>query len=88
MMRGEKKPRSKAANAWLFGYAVFVGTSAPMFLSRCRANCGTCGGCILLLGILPLLLFIPVQNRLRRTIHKIKTLFQMRKKTNSNPRLR
>ncbi len=81
MASRKKKPKMKMANAWLFSYAVVVGTSAPVLLSRCRANCATCGGCILLLGIVPLVLFVAAQNRLRRTVNKIMAFFQMRKKS-------
>lgn len=79
----QRKQRMKTTNAWLFGYALVVGTSAPVVLSRCRANCPTCGGCILLLGILPLALILAAPNRLRRTIRKIRASFQIGKKTNS-----
>lgn len=79
----QRKQRMKTANAWLFGYALVVGTCAPVVLSRCRANCPTCGGCILLLGIVPLALTLAAPNRLRRTIRKIRASFQIRQKTNS-----
>jgi len=81
MASRKKKPRRKTANAWLFSYALVVGTSAPVLLSRCRANCASCGSCILLLGIVPLVIFLSAQNRLRRTVNQLMALFQIRKKS-------
>lgn len=60
----KKNLGQRAASAILFSYAFIVGTSAPIFLSRCSANCLGCGSCGLILGIVPLTLVIAMKSRL------------------------
>lgn len=50
----------------LFCYALLLGTSLPIALSRCSANCFSCGSCTLYLGIIPLVTAIALRNKIRQ----------------------
>ena len=63
--------KRKANTILLFTYGIVVGTSTPLLLSRCTtggADCSSCGGfCSLAIGILPLILYITLRGRAKRT---------------------
>jgi hypothetical protein len=56
--------KRKATAMLLFSYGILFGTFSPFLMSGCGSNCGSCGNCGLMLGILPLVLFMVFKNRI------------------------
>jgi uncharacterized membrane protein YeiB len=69
---------AKIGSAWLFGYAVVVGTSAPVVLSRCQGSCASCGGCVVLLGLVPLVVFAAAKDRVRGAVRRLLSIGKRR----------
>lgn len=68
MVKWKKFLSGKATSIMLFSYGAIVGTSAPLLLSRCGTNCSSCAGyCGVALGILPLVGFVVVKSRIKRS---------------------
>ncbi len=83
----KKRLGQRATSAIFFSYAFIVGTSAPVFLSRCSANCLGCGSCALILGIVPLTLVIAMRSRLSRLFKQFASEFR-RLSRNGKPKNR
>jgi hypothetical protein len=58
--------RQHIAKVILFSYALILGTSLPLALSRCTTNCLNCGSCSIYLGIIPIIAAIALRNKFRR----------------------
>ena len=65
----------------IFAYGLIIGTSAPLFLTRCASsggNCGNCAGfCSLALGVLPLVAFFTFREKLRHLGQSILSKFSL-----------
>jgi len=69
---------TKRTNALLFGYAVVVGTSAPVVLSRCQGSCASCGGCVILLGLVPLAVIAAAKDRVPGALRRLMNIGKRR----------
>lgn len=72
--------RQKTNTIALFAYGLIIGTSAPVLLTRCVSSgsgCSNCAGfCGLALGILPLILFVTMKNRIGHTARQALSLIR------------
>ncbi len=57
--------RQNTLKVVLFSYALILGTSLPLTLSRCSANCSNCGSCALYLGIIPIILAVALRKKIK-----------------------
>ena len=58
--------RRHIAKVALFSYALILGTSLPLAVSRCTTNCLNCGSCGIYLGIIPIIAAIALRNKFKR----------------------
>jgi hypothetical protein len=57
--------RQNMVKVILFSYALILGTTLPLTLSRCTANCSSCGSCALYLGIIPVIAAVALRKKIR-----------------------
>jgi hypothetical protein len=62
----KSKAKQNIGEIVLFSYALVLGTSLPLALSRCSANCLNCGSCTLYLGIIPIIAAVALRNKIKR----------------------
>jgi hypothetical protein len=75
--------RKKVWQIVLFSYALGLGTSLSLVLSRCNSNCLNCGSCGLYLGIIPVIAAVALRNQIKRGWDRILHNFSREAKTAS-----
>jgi hypothetical protein len=80
----KENTRRKAINIALFSYTLILGTSLPIALSRCTANCYSCGSCGLYFGIVPVIMAVLMRNKIKRVWISFTGLFTGRNNTAVN----
>ena len=76
----KEKISLKTRKMMLFGYALLIGTSVPVILGRCGANCGSCGSCGLFLGIIPIAAVLALKIRLEWILKPFKLIYNISKR--------